>query len=108
MKQLIRLTEGDLHRIVENAVKQVIKEESYLSHKNGKFFKNHDEALAYAKQIRQKKHDDMVNKIYNQKRKEYDNWVNSNDLSTWDADNVFRSEPDYDQIEREVYRKLGY
>ena len=85
-----------------------IKEESYLSHKDGKFFKNHDEALAYAKQIRQKKHDDMVNRIYNQRRKEYDNWANSNDTSTWDADNAFRSEPDYDQIEREVYNKLGY
>ena len=108
MKKLIWLTEGDLHRIVENTVKQFIKEESYLSHKDGKFYKNHDEALAYAKQIRQKKHDDMVNRIYNQRRKEYDNWANSNDTSTWDADNAFRSEPDYDQIEGEVYNKLGY
>ena len=50
----------------------------------------------------------MVNRIYNQRRKEYDNWANSNDTSTWDADNAFRSEPDYDQIEGEVYNKLGY
>lgn len=27
MKKLIRLTEGDLHRIVENSVKKVLKEE---------------------------------------------------------------------------------
>ena len=26
MKQIIRLTEGDLHRIVENAVKRILKE----------------------------------------------------------------------------------
>ena len=26
MKQIIRLTEGDLHRIIENAVRRIVKE----------------------------------------------------------------------------------
>lgn len=87
MKKIIRLTEKDLHRIIENSVRRVIRETKNDDIENGEEAYDEDAIDAYADDhIDDDNYDDylgFLNDKYRQEDEDMEDYINDREAEKW-------------------------
>lgn len=86
MRKIVRLTEGDLHRIISESVNNVIQELDWRTYRNA-YFKSTKRAEDYDKQARRK--DNFLNRLFAKKKTERElqrlnNLYDKEDARAWE------------------------